>query len=193
MKNKDRKLDITEQIAHHFHDFYTNLYNLLGQHKPADVQCKRKQILQEYLNSSKLPKLTDINIKSLEKPIETLEIRQAIKDLKKGKSSGPDGFSSIYYKTFIDGGVVNRGADGCTLTKLFSTVGCRRTLHQHKASDSSIFWLQGCGHNYRCHPEDAETNRGKLQIFFLPSCATSQSKMVMAKGECLWPHHPESI
>lgn len=38
----------------------------------------------------------------LENQIEPSEIRNAIKHLKIGKSPGPDGFTSIYYKTFID-------------------------------------------------------------------------------------------
>lgn len=35
-------------------------------------------------------------------PISTTELRQAIKQLKSGKNPGPDGYSSIYYKTFIN-------------------------------------------------------------------------------------------
>lgn len=52
IKNKDGTLDITDElIARQFHDYYTNLYNFLKQHKPADVQGSRIQIIQEYLNS----------------------------------------------------------------------------------------------------------------------------------------------
>lgn len=38
----------------------------------------------------------------LERPIEASEIRQVVKDLKAGKSPGPKGFTSIYYKIFTD-------------------------------------------------------------------------------------------
>lgn len=51
------------------------------------------------MKDSKLPTLTGEDIKHLERPIET---SQVIIDLKAGKSPGPDGFSSIYYKIFIN-------------------------------------------------------------------------------------------
>lgn len=44
----------------------------------------------------------DADNEILEQPIETSEIQLAIKYLKKGKRPGPDGFSFIYFKTFID-------------------------------------------------------------------------------------------
>lgn len=103
ISNKDGTLDLTDKlIAQHFHDYYYNLYNLPTPHKPADIQGHRTQVIQDYLQSSKLPKLTEVNIETLEQPIDKSEILLAIKDLKNGKSPGPDGFSSIYYKTFIE-------------------------------------------------------------------------------------------
>lgn len=44
--------------------------------------------------------LSYVDLDHLERPIEASELRQVIKDLKAGKISGPDGFISIYYKTF---------------------------------------------------------------------------------------------
>lgn len=39
IKNKEGTLDMADDlIAKHFHDYYTNLYNLPSQHKPADVR-----------------------------------------------------------------------------------------------------------------------------------------------------------
>lgn len=57
----------------------------------------RTQIIQDYLDKSGLPTLSDLNANLLEGQIEASEIRQAIKHLKLGKSPGPDGYSSINY------------------------------------------------------------------------------------------------
>lgn len=101
--NKKGTLDISDDlIAQHFHEYYTKLYNLPTQHKPTGLQGNRKQIIQDYLISSNLPKLTETDIGLIDQPIDPTELQNAIKEFKTGKSPGPDGFSSIYYKTFID-------------------------------------------------------------------------------------------
>lgn len=102
IQNKKGTLDLSDElIAQHFHDYYSNLYNLPAPHKPAEMQGNRSQIIQNYLTSSKLPKLSEADIEALEQPIDNSKIQLAIKDLKTGKSPGPDGFTSIYYKTFM--------------------------------------------------------------------------------------------
>lgn len=103
IQNKSGKTDkATDKIAQHFHAFYTALYNLPPQHKPNNIMRDRDLAIKNYLKESKLPPLATEDIAQLEKQIEASEIQNAIKDLKTGKSPGPDGFSAIYYKTFTD-------------------------------------------------------------------------------------------
>lgn len=103
IQNKSGKIDrAMDKIANHFHEYYTALYNLPPQHKPTNISRDRTSAIKDYLKESKLPPLTADDIAQLEKHIEASEIQNAIKDLKKGKSPGPDGFSAIYYQTFTD-------------------------------------------------------------------------------------------
>lgn len=101
IQNKTGKIDISiEQIAQHFHDFYTSLYNLPNQHKPADIQDNRchSEIFKRLQTSHIITRWHHTTWA----PIDSSEIIQAIEDLKAGKSPDTDGFSAIYYKTFLD-------------------------------------------------------------------------------------------
>lgn len=62
----------------------------------------RTQIIQDFLDNSGHSSLDGLDASSLESPIDSKEIRGTIKHLKLGKSPGPDGFTAIYYKTFVD-------------------------------------------------------------------------------------------
>lgn len=101
--NKTGSLDVEDDlIAKHFRENYSTLYNLPRQHRPANTEEDRIHIIQTYLKTSKLPKLSETDMLALERPIVAAEIKSAIQDLRAGKSPGPDGFSSIYYKTFAE-------------------------------------------------------------------------------------------
>lgn len=103
IKRANGSLDVTtEAIAQHFHTFYSNLYNLPQQYRQPGMVGDRSQIIRDFLDKRGLPALDDLDATLLENQIETSEIRNAIKHLKIGKRPGPDGFTSIYYKTFTD-------------------------------------------------------------------------------------------
>lgn len=71
------------------------------QHKPAHVPHSRVETTQDFLKNSKIPSLHTEDINSLEDdPINNTELQEAIKELKTGKSPGPAGFTSQYYKTY---------------------------------------------------------------------------------------------
>lgn len=83
IKRANGSLDVsTEDIAKHFHEYYTNLYNLPPQHTLPGLTGDRPQIIREYLVKSGLPSLEDVEANTLECPIDTSEIKLAIKNLK---------------------------------------------------------------------------------------------------------------
>lgn len=91
----------TTKIAKRFHEYYTAPYNFPNPHKPKDFSGTKIDIIRKFLEDSGLPSLTDSDAQALEDPITILELSEAIKTLKTGKSPGPDGLTPHYYRTFF--------------------------------------------------------------------------------------------
>ncbi|KAM9330707.1 annexin A1 [Gastrophryne carolinensis] len=86
------------EIADLFRRFYLTLYNLPVQQGKRDVEGS----MEAYLMDSGMPSLSEEEVEQLEAPITVMELQKAIKASKPGRTPGPDGFSSQYYKTFSD-------------------------------------------------------------------------------------------
>nr|KAF6462334.1 hypothetical protein HJG59_011363 [Molossus molossus] len=56
--------------------------------------------MDKFLETHSLPKLDQEEIENLNRPISTEEIEDVIKTLPANKSSGPDGFTGEFYRTF---------------------------------------------------------------------------------------------
>lgn len=61
---------------------------------------EREEKIDEFIREAGLPSLSDSDAKELERPITVEEIERALKASPSGKSPGPDGFTSYFYKKF---------------------------------------------------------------------------------------------
>ena len=83
-----------KDINERFQQFYERLYTSQMKATPGDMQA--------FLDECQLPSLNQTEREYLGAEITCEEIKESIKSLKNGKSPGPDGFSSEFYKKFSD-------------------------------------------------------------------------------------------
>lgn len=83
-----------KQILETFHSFYSNLY--------SEPQTDTTHLINPLLDNIPLPKISDQHRSIMEDPISEEEVREVIKELKRGSAPGPDGFSTQYYKIFSE-------------------------------------------------------------------------------------------
>lgn len=95
------KIETSTGIANHFKQFYFKLYNLPTP-LMTDPSQDRKKLIEDFLTQYSPRPISDAEAANLEKPITGKEIIDALKQLKPGKSPGPDGLPTSYYKTFTD-------------------------------------------------------------------------------------------
>lgn len=88
----------TAEIARTFQDYYGKLYSINQQDKIGTIKVKTKAFLDEV----SLNKIPEEKFCILEAPITEDEIKSILKDSPGGKSSGPDGLMTFYYKKFKD-------------------------------------------------------------------------------------------
>lgn len=97
----DVLVNSSQAIAKAFRDYYTSLYQIEG-HTPTSTIPNGGETVKEYIVASGMPRLPEEGAGDLDGPITTEELRKALKSLKPGKAPGPDGFTLLYYKTFIE-------------------------------------------------------------------------------------------
>lgn len=88
-----------DDIANRFVAYYTHLYNLA----PSNTQSGKRariQLINEFLSKHTPTRLSVKEANELAHPISPEEVDIALKQLKPGKSPGPDGLTSGYYKSF---------------------------------------------------------------------------------------------
>uniref|UniRef100_A0A803K7A0 Reverse transcriptase domain-containing protein n=1 Tax=Xenopus tropicalis TaxID=8364 RepID=A0A803K7A0_XENTR len=85
----------TKNIAKSFQQYYQKLYKLDPQGPIKDLQERMKTFIRE----AQLPNLTPDQKNSLDRPFTHQEITETIDSFPAGKSPGPDGYSTLYYKT----------------------------------------------------------------------------------------------
>lgn len=86
-----RKMMLPREIIQRFGDFYPSLYNLQS-------SSQNQTVIDEYIVTSGMPRLTPAERQELERLITLEEIQKAVKVEKRGKTPGPDGFLIQYYR-----------------------------------------------------------------------------------------------
>uniref|UniRef100_A0A670JU33 Reverse transcriptase domain-containing protein n=1 Tax=Podarcis muralis TaxID=64176 RepID=A0A670JU33_PODMU len=79
-----------KEVRKAFVDYYSGLY------KNREKFNSRK--IEKFLKDKKVQRIPEKKKEQLNTPIETEEIEKVIKELKRGKAPGPDGFTASYYK-----------------------------------------------------------------------------------------------
>lgn len=98
---KGQKIVSNDQIADQFVHYYTQLYNLHPTNPQTD-NTQRTKSIRDFLTQYSPEPLSIEAATDLEQPISSAEIDMVLKQLKPGKSPGPDGLTTGYYKTFIE-------------------------------------------------------------------------------------------
>lgn len=95
------KLTKIPDIARQFVQYYSKLYNLHPPDHPANENA-RKEMIADFLKQYGPTPISDSTAQTLASPLTREEIDIALKQLKSGKSPGPDGLTVGYYKTYAD-------------------------------------------------------------------------------------------
>lgn len=93
------KIVTNEDIVNKFVTYYTHLYNLAPLHTQSR-NTVRKQMINDFLATYTPKRFYDQEASVLDHPISPEEVHTALKQLKPGKSPGPDGLTSDYNKSF---------------------------------------------------------------------------------------------
>lgn len=88
-----------EDISTQFVNYFTKLYNL-PQTDMTDPSQNRQEAISTFLAQHGIPLISPEESRTLDCPISMEETTTALKQLKAGKSPGPDGLTVGYYKTF---------------------------------------------------------------------------------------------
>lgn len=80
------------EIVMYFYNYYSHLY--------TSESPKEKPILDSFFQNLEVPQLAPELVTKLEEDVSTEELVTAIKSMQNGKSPGPDGFPSEFFKTF---------------------------------------------------------------------------------------------
>lgn len=86
-----------QDIADAFADYYSSLYNLS---ESPDIPQPTDLTFTDFLSKLQLPSRSSAQLASLNAPFTMAEIDSVIRALPNGKSPGPDGLPTEYYKTF---------------------------------------------------------------------------------------------
>uniref|UniRef100_A0A803JQ02 Reverse transcriptase domain-containing protein n=1 Tax=Xenopus tropicalis TaxID=8364 RepID=A0A803JQ02_XENTR len=97
LTKQNHKITDPQQIVNQFAQYYNSLYNLKDSKTEPQPTTK---LIHQYLSTLNFPQPSPTQRELLSAPITIEEITQAIKQLKLGKSPGPDSFTNIYYKTY---------------------------------------------------------------------------------------------
>lgn len=98
LRDANRGIAYEPGVAKVFYDFFSRLYALPTTHG-CSVQTRT---VDRLFFLFVLPKLSSESVESMNTPITADEVEGVLKSVQPGKSSGPDGFTYLYYQTFTN-------------------------------------------------------------------------------------------
>ena len=87
VKNYGEEITNQKQIREEMRDFYKRLY------KCNSSTCELN--IQEFMHQVQMPKLSKEDASELDEGVTLGEASEVLKNMKSGKSPGPDGFSTV--------------------------------------------------------------------------------------------------
>lgn len=93
IKDINGLVNVIVNICKVFGEFYSQLYSI---EEPPETQ----DLTDRFMSKLTLPKLTQEQKQELNGPITKQEVLEALQTLQSGKSPGPNGLSSEFYKDF---------------------------------------------------------------------------------------------
>lgn len=97
-----KKRHSNSEIAQAFTQYYATLYNLPPEHKPQATLGSRADTIKEFLQQNGFKPLIKQQSSNIDGPLTLDEFRLTLKQMKSGKSPGPNGFSLAHYRSFSD-------------------------------------------------------------------------------------------
>lgn len=92
------ELKTSRGLSSALRQYYRDLYNIVP-HPPYDIFPNKSRSIQDYIQASDLPRLSDHILQALEAPITSDQLTNVLQLSPMGKSPGPDGLPASYYKS----------------------------------------------------------------------------------------------